>query len=292
MKYAYYPGCSLHTTAKEYDMSTRAISSELGIELIEIPEWICCGSTPAHNKNFLLSVCLPISNCIFAENEGLDILAPCASCYSRLKIANLEIKKDKSLLDRVNIAIDADYKGNIKILNPLQIFSLPDILKSISSKIKRNLSGLKIACYYGCLLSRPKEVSDIENIEHPEQMDNIIEAIDAKSVNWSHKTECCGATLAITQSNIAQRLTSEIIDAAKSSGADCIATACPLCQSNLDLGQPQNSNSSMPIFYFTQLVGLGLGISPLMLGLKHLVVLPFPLLISKGIIKRSEIGRG
>ncbi|MGA1825617.1 MAG: CoB--CoM heterodisulfide reductase iron-sulfur subunit B family protein [bacterium] len=291
MKFAYYPGCSLHSTAKEYDISTRVVCKELGIELQEIPDWICCGSTPAHNKDFLLSLALPISNCIWAEKEGLDIIAPCASCYSRLKISSLEVKKDRELLERVNMTIDADYQGKINILSPLQVFSDRQSLELIMPRIKRDLSSLKVACYYGCLFSRPKEVTGIEDVENPDQMDRIMESIGAESIDWSHKTECCGASLAITQSNICQRLVGEIMDAALYAKADCIAVACPLCQSNLDLRQQKGGKSSLPIFYITQLIGLALGISPSELGLRHLVILPHPLLLSKGIINRSEIWR-
>ncbi|MGA1869120.1 MAG: CoB--CoM heterodisulfide reductase iron-sulfur subunit B family protein [bacterium] len=291
MKYAYYPGCSLHTTAKEYDISTRVVCKELGVELQEIPEWVCCGSTPAHNKNFLLSMALPISNCLWAEKEGLAIVAPCASCYSRLKISNFEVKKDKELLERVNIIIDAEYQGSIKILSPLEVFSGTQMLESLLPRIKRDLSSLKVACYYGCLFSRPKEITQIEDVENPEQMDRIIESIGAQGVEWSHKTECCGASLAITQSAICKRLVSEITESALLAGADCIVVACPLCQSNLDLRQTQGERSPLPIFYITQLIGLALGLSPSELGLRHLVILPHPLLFSKGIIKRSELWR-
>ncbi|MBN2373637.1 CoB--CoM heterodisulfide reductase iron-sulfur subunit B family protein [bacterium] len=285
-KYAYYPGCSLHSVAKEYDLSMKAVCRALGIDLIEIPDWICCGSSPAHTTSHLLSLALPISNCIWAENQGLDIIAPCASCFSRLKIANLEIKKDGKIRQKVNRIIEEEYKGTVDILNPLQLFNRMDMHGEIKNLVKIDMSGIKVACYYGCLLSRPGDIAGEDDCEHPKKMDQIITTIGASTCDWQCKTECCGASLAITQPKVAFRLVCEVLNSAMENGADCIAVACPLCQSNLDMRQSEVSDHlgkdiHLPVVYFTQLIGLAIGINQEALGLKHLITAPFSLFEEK-----------
>jgi heterodisulfide reductase subunit B len=289
MKYAYYPGCSLHATAKEYNLSMRAVCNHIGIDLIEIPDWICCGSSPAHMTSHWLSLSLAIANCTWAEKQGLDIVAPCAACFSRLKVANLEVKKDTVLRKKVNHLINEEYEGKVEIINPLLLFNRLDVLGKIKNAIKRELSNLNVACYYGCLLSRPQEISREDNCEQPAKMDRIIASLKTTSCNWTCKTECCGASLAITQPNIALRLACDILNSALENGADCIAVACPLCQSNLDLRQPEISKKlghevRIPIVYFTQLIGLAMNLHEETIGLKHLVTAPFNLFEKKGLL--------
>lgn len=289
MKYAYYPGCSLHATAQEYNLSMRAVCNHLGIDLIEIPDWICCGSTPAHTTSQWLSLALAIANCTWAESHHLDIIAPCASCFSRLKVANLEVKRDAIVRKKVNGLIDEQYEGNVTILNPLHLFNRLDVQGQIKALLKRDLSSLKVACYYGCLLARPQEITGEENCEAPVKMDNIVSALGAATCNWPYKTECCGASLAITQPKVALRLACEILSSAQEHGADCIAVACPLCQSNLDLRQSEVSKElgreiRIPIVYFTQLIGLAMNLHEKAIGLKHLITEPFALLEEKGIL--------
>lgn len=286
IKYAYYPGCSLHSVAKEYDRSMQAVCKALHVKLMEIPDWICCGSTPAHTTSHLLSVALPIANCTWAEAQGLDIIAPCASCFSRLKTANQEIKSDESLRKTINSITETEYYGRPEVISPLNLFNRLDILARIKNYIKRPLTGLTVACYYGCLLSRPKEISEEYNSEMPVKMDRVISALGASVCNWQYKTECCGAGLAVTQPNVALRLTLEILKNAKENNADLIAVACPLCQSNLDMRQDEISkaldyNIEIPIIYFTQLIGLSLGIETGVLGFEHLITSPFQVLGKK-----------
>ncbi len=294
MKYAYYPGCSLQSVAKEYNFSMLSLFKSLKIELIEIPDWICCGSTPAHTTSPLLSLALAIANCTWAETQKLDIVAPCASCFSRLKIANLEIKKEKELHKKVNQILNEEYSGNPKILNPLNIFNRIDILARLRNSIKRDLSALKVACYYGCLLSRPKEISEEDNCEAPKKMDRILSTIGLSVCNWQCKTVCCGAGLSITQPNVAFRLVCEILTCAYENGANIIAVACPLCQSNLEMRQQKVSKYlgyelNIPVIYFTQLIGLAIGLKFDELGIEQLIVSPLSLLEEKCSINLSNI---
>ncbi len=286
MKYAYFPGCSLHSTAKEYGDSTEAVCRALGIELVEIPDWNCCGATSAHATNRELGVALPLRNLAKAETMGLDVVAPCAACFNRLKSADHAAKDDPGLIRSITEKSGLEYHGNIKILSLLEaIAQVPE--DEIKSHVKRELTGLKAACYYGCLLTRPPKVACFDDAENPTSMDGIMSAVGAEPVEWPYKNECCGASLALSKSDIVVKLTHDILSMAKRSGANCIVTACPLCQANLDTRQPQveakyGEQYGMPIFYFTQLLGVAFGLSDSDLGLKRLMVAPDAVLAGIG----------
>jgi len=278
MKYAYYPGCSLHSTASEYDISFRAVCRKMGIELLEMPKWICCGTTPAHSTSRLLSVSLPVKNMIIAERMNLDeIIIPCASCFSRFKFAQYEIEKDPDILYEVTKAIGEHFSNKLQVVHPLEVMLNKIGEEKIRSLITKDISGMKIACYYGCLLTRPPEVTKLDDCEYPMIMDRVLRAAGSQTVDWSYKTECCGASFSLTITEMVVRLTRKILQDAKDHGADAVAVACPLCHSNLDMRQSDiekeyNISLGLPIFFFTQLLGLAFGLSPETLALhKHLV---------------------
>ena len=282
MKYAYYPGCSLHSTASEYDLSTRAVCKELGIELEEIPDWNCCGATSAHSLNRRLSVALPLRNLAKAEAMGLDVVAPCAACFNRLKSADAAVKDNPELLESIGM----DYKGSVNVLSLLAAISQIDE-ETIKSHIKRELSGLKVASYYGCLLLRPPDLINFDDAENPQSLDKLMTAVGAEAVTWPYKTECCGASLSISKSDVVIKLTHDILSMAKRGGANCIVTACPLCQGNLDMRQADveakyGEKFDMPIFYFTQLMGMAFGLWAGNLGLNKLMVDPDAVLAEIG----------
>jgi heterodisulfide reductase subunit B len=286
MSYAFFPGCSMEGTAHDYQKSTVAVSKALGLELPEIPGWTCCGSTSAHQTDHLLSLALPAKNLVAAE--GKTVAVGCASCYSRLKTANYEIANDAQTRKTVATVVGKDYDGQTKILHMLEILAHDIGMKKIAETVKQPLKGLKVVTYYGCLLSRPPEVTKFDDPENPTLMDQVLEAAGATILEWPHKTECCGAGYSITDSSVVKKLTREILAMAKAAGADCIATACPLCQLNLDMRQKDTEKASgeafnLPVFYFTQLLGLAFGISRKDLGLRSLVVSPNKLLADHGI---------
>ncbi len=286
MRYAYFPGCSLHSTAKEYDESTRAVCRELGIELEEIPDWNCCGATSAHAVNRELSLALPLRNLAKAEAMGLDVMAPCAACFNRLKSADATAKDHPDLLKAVAEKSGISYQGKIGVLSLLKALDAVGV-DEIKSHVKRELAGLKPACYYGCLLLRPPDVTQFDDPENPTSMDNIVAALGAEPVDWPHKTECCGASFSISKSDIVVKLTHDILSAAKKNGANCIVTACPLCQGNLDMRQEQveakyGERYGMPVFYVTQLMGMAFGIPNSSLGLSRLMVNPDAVLAGVG----------
>ncbi len=289
MKLAFYPGCSLESSAKEYGDSTLLVARSLGIDLEEIPDWICCGSTPAHMSSKLLSVTLSAYNLIAARKIGAEaVVVSCASCYSRLKSANHEIRSDASVRAKVEKALGATYDGSIKVMHMLELVNKQIEEKGLEEKIRRRLKGLKVASYYGCLLVRPPEVMDFDDPEDPQMLDRLVEALGAEPVEWRYKVECCGAALAFSQSEIVLKLGGEILEDAKESGADLVLVACPLCHSNLDLRQRNiekytGLDLELPILYFTQLLGLALGYSAGKLGLGKHMISPIPVLKKRGI---------
>lgn len=284
MKYAYYPGCSLHSTAKEYDISTRAICRTLGIGLQEIPGWICCGASSAHMTSGLLSLALPVKNLILAKELGLDIAVCCAACYSRLRIANKALSSSRD--DRVN-AIDeivgSPYRGEVKVKHLLEIVTDEYGLDALREKVTKDFSGVRVAAYYGCLLVRPPDVVAFDDPENPTSMDELIAALGAEAVAWPLKTECCGGSLGLTRTDVVLKLCRDLLQMASDVGAEYIMVACPLCQSNLDLRQAQvnkryKTRFALPVLYFTQFIGLALGMEAKELALDKLIVSPRELL--------------
>lgn len=286
MSYAFFPGCSLEGTAWDFLKSTKAVARKLGIKMPEIEDWICCGATAAHQSDPLLSLALPAKNLLAAE--GNTVAVCCAACYSRLKTANHEISSDKLVRKRVAEVIGADYDGQTPVAHFLEILVNEFGLAKIAEAVSKPLKGLKVVSYYGCLLSRPPEVVKFDDPENPMLMDRVLKAAGAEVIDWPHKTECCGAGYGITDVAIVKQLSREILGMAKAAGADAIATACPLCQLNLDLRQGAIEEASgeqfdLPVFYFTQLLGLALGIERKSLGLRSMIVSPKELLDSRGI---------
>jgi heterodisulfide reductase subunit B len=287
MKYTFYPGCSLDATAKDFYTSTLAMSGRLGLELTELEDWICCGSTAAHNSDPLLADALPAQNLRAAQ--GQTVAVACASCYSRLKMANHHIASDAGVRAKVARVVGGDYDGLTPVRHLLEILGQDMERKEIAAAICRPLNGLKVACYYGCLLSRPPEVTQFDDAENPTLMDKLLETAGATVVDWPHKTECCGASFSITEPGLVIELTEKILSMAEEAGVDCIATACPLCQLNLDMRQKDveakyGRRYGLPIFYFTQLLGLALGCSAKEVSLERLIVDARPLLRCKGLL--------
>jgi heterodisulfide reductase subunit B2 len=278
MKIAYYPGCSLHSTAVEYDISTKKVCDVVGIELVEVKDWICCGSTPAHQYDELMSVALPAKNLALAAatSDNLkELCAPCSECYSRLRFAQQKLT-DANLRKNVEQVIDEKYPDDIKVSHMLDVIVEKVGTDLISKKTVKPLNEIKVACYYGCLMTRPPKVTDKERFENPTDMESVLEAIGAEPIDWNMKTFCCGASFALTQTDVVLELTKKILADAKSAGADIISVGCPLCHANLDGRQQQinkkfNTDFNIPIFYFTELMGIAFGIKAKELGvLKHI----------------------
>ena len=290
MKYGYYPGCSLLSTAVEYARSAEGVLARLGVELEEVDDWVCCGATAAHATSHLLSVALPAISCAAAEEQGNDILTLCSACYNRLKQVNQELKDDPELLAQTNEIIEEDYRASIRVLHLTELLTREIGLDAIASQVRMPLEGLKVACYYGCLIARLPEELQIDRPEYPMMVDDVLRAVGAEPIDWPHKTACCGAALTLARQNIVVRLSGQVIDSAKERGADVLAVVCPLCQTNLDMYQSnlegmENTQLGIPVLFFTQLIGLAMGLEPKQICLKKVIVDPMPVLAEKGFIE-------
>ena len=279
MKYASYPGCAAHSTARDMYESTNAVADSLDIELVEIDGWTCCGATAGHQTDHTLAVSLPGANLMMAQDMNMDVVVSCAACYNRMKYANHQITNSDEIRKRTADVLGQDYDGSVNVRHLVEVL-LEDIgVERIAEKVKHSLNGLKVACYYGCLLVRPHEVTNFDDPENPTSLDRLVNAMGGEALDWPHKVECCGGVLAVTKTDVVVQLANKIIGMAKDAGADCIAVACPLCQSNLDLRQLDiksklGTQYDIPVLYITQLLGLCLGKSPDELGMGKLVVSP------------------
>lgn len=296
MRMAYYPGCSLEGVGIEYNLSMKAVAKHVGLELWEIPDWCCCGSSPGHNTNHLLGLALPARNLAIAEKEGLDVAVPCAACYSRMKAASLAVRQSESMKQKIAEIIEMDIQGTVQIRNVLDVMINVVGLSAIQEKVVKPLTGLKVASYYGCLLVRPPEIAEFDDVENPMSMDQIVESLGGTPVDWAYKVECCGAGLTSTMPKAAIPMVHNILQNAYENGADCIAVACPMCFVNLDMHQADakkkfGAEYSLPIFYITELMGVAFGYAPKDLGLGKHFVNPMPLIDSKEILRHPSARR-
>jgi heterodisulfide reductase subunit B len=280
----------METGGIEYAISSDAIAEALGIDFLEVPDWNCCGASSAHMTDHLLSLALPARIMALAETLPVtEIVAPCAACHARMAAVEYELGRDNDLKQKVNSLLERPYTGKVKLKYYIDVFSNPDTLSQIEKSVKKPLEGLKVACYYGCLFVKPpKMVNFIDDPENPQSMDNIIRALGAEPIPWPYKTECCGASLGVTDEDLCNKLCNDILRFARDAGADCISAACPLCQANLDMRQvtvekKYGISYRMPIPFFTQLIGLALGINPNSLGMKKLFVDPARMLKKLGV---------
>lgn len=285
MKYAYYPGCSSHSTARDMHESAAAVVRALGIELVEIDGWSCCGATAAHQTDRVLAASLPAANLLLAKQMGLDTVVTCAACYNRMKVANHEVSTSPDMQKKVADAVGSYYDGSVAVRHLIEVL-LEDVgIEKLRQSFVKSLAGLKVAAYYGCLLVRPHDITNFDDAENPTSLDRLVEAMGGLSVDWPCKVDCCGGGLNLTRTDMVVKLSGSIIDMAVAAGADCIAVACPMCQASLDLRQSDMQKQfgrryEMPIVYVTQLLGLCLGIPPRELGFNRLMVSPSAVLQS------------
>lgn len=287
----YYPGCSGQGTSRDYDMSCREVCRALGVSLLEIPDWTCCGSTPVHTVDTALSAAVCSRNFAQAESAGLDhVVTPCPACLKNLRNSLLHME-DPVVRKQVDILTGRPLKRAHSVRSVLQLLSEDVGLAAIRQRVTRPLTGLKAVCYYGCLMNRPAASMKFDDPENPMSMDRIMEALGATVLPYPLKVECCGASSAVPFNKVVTRLTGRLLDAAASLGADVVVTACPICQMNLDLrqGQVNRANKTkhvLPAPYFTQLMGWAFGMSAKDLGLSKLAVSVLPAL------DRAEAGQG
>jgi heterodisulfide reductase subunit B len=278
MKVSYYPGCSLEGTAADYAASIAGVAPLLGLELAELEDWNCCGASAAHSLNHQLALELPSRNLALAQKAGRDVVVPCALCFNRLKAAEKALERPGE-----------GQPGGIKIWDLLDFLTQKDWLAALSKKVVRPLAGLRVVGYYGCLAARPPKVTDKDNWENPQNLERLLSILGAEPPDWSYKTDCCGAGLAVARPDIIDTLVSRLYDRALAAGAEAFVVSCQMCQANLDMTQRRISKKLgkdyyLPVFYFTELIGLALGHPEVKKWLAGHLVDPLPLLREKGLL--------
>jgi len=280
-RYAYYPGCSLETMAAAYHVSSMEVAHKLGIELEEMEDWNCCGATAYSHVDELLATVLCARNLAIAEKQGLNIVAPCNACYKNLWTTNAALKRDADLAEHMNFALEADdlhYDGGVSVSHVMDVFATDEALEKIRAKANDRIKGLRVAPYYGCQIVRPRRPGlELSDIDDPRYFEDLLTAAGAAPVRYPYRLRCCGAALMVTNRRAAAQMVRDLLQSAVDSGAEVIATACPLCQTNLECYQADvnrlcGTDFDMPIVYFTQLLGLALGVGVKRLGIgKELV---------------------
>lgn len=273
----YYPGCALHGSSNDYEASVRSCMKKLQVGLKELDDWICCGATAAHNINKKLATALPARNLAIAERDGIgEVLAPCPMCSMELLQVRNKLRESESLREEMSGIVESPVSGKTEVVNLIQVFQQIGIERIASAAVK-TLSDYRPACYYGCLLTRPPKDLQFDDCEQPSSMENLLQSLGAKPVDWNNKTECCGAGLTLADEETIVSLSGKILRNAEDHGANCMVAACPMCHVNLDMKQSaiekkQGKPLKLPVYYLSDLVGLALGLSAKELLLdKHFV---------------------
>ena len=277
-RYAFYPGCTLHSTGLEYGRSTAAVCRALNLELVEIDDWNCCGASSAHSLDRELADALPARDILQAQTIGCDVAVPCAACYGRLSSSYRRLEQNAAFRERMEALAGRRFEGHARPRSLLEIV-LSDIPEEeIKASVRRRLTGLRPVAYYGCLLLRPPEIAGgWDDTEHPVRLNGLMDALGAAAQPWTYATDCCGASMTLNRSDLVIELVGRLVEGAEEAGANCIVTACPLCQANLD-GRQGGRRERMPVFYFTELLGLALGIEEIPKLFARHIVDPRPIL--------------
>ncbi len=289
MDIAFYPGCSLHGIAREYGRSAGLVCRRLGIRLVEVEDWNCCGATAVHSLDRELALGLSARNLSIVNRMGLTrVVTPCAGCFSRMKGCCHELNRSTETRETMEKRIGAPLSKLPEVNHLLQVLVETAGMKRLAGAVSRPLEALRLAAYYGCLLTRPRAVVCFDDPEQPTSMDRLLQAMGADTVRWSHKAECCGGGFAASETGIVIDLGGQVLEAARQAGADALVVACPMCQVNLDTRQraieeARGVRYNLPVIYFTQLMGMAYGFSPRQMGLDRLLVSPLPLLRRAGL---------
>ena len=287
MRYAYYPGCSLEGISTEYDESMRSLFKRLDVAIEDLPDWICCGTLAAPSLSRLLGVATPLWNVARARQFGYDrLIAQCSACLYHFKKASKEVAENAGLRADAEAVLEMPLNGLPPTIHPLELLCTDGFESRIRPMVQRDLSGLKVVCYYGCHISRPAPVMQFDDPENPQSMDRLMSWVGVQALDWPGKVDCCGAHFSLIKPGIVVDLCRRLFEAALEAGADAIVVACPMCHANLDtrqqeiaaqLGKPLN----VPVLYFSQVLGYALGLSSNELGFKRHIVDPIPLMLAK-----------
>jgi heterodisulfide reductase subunit B2 len=286
---AFYPGCALQAMSWDYRESIKTIASALALELRELPDWTCCGATAAHSLVERMSIALPLRNLLTAAKLGLDLAVACPMCFKRLAYTRLKVFQK-----RTGTTTGPSFRTHV--LDLARLLASDELLERIRNQVRNPLTGLKVVSFYGCQVVRPPKITGHDDYENPQHLDRLVATVGAHAVDWSFKATCCGASMGIPRRDIGRTLIATLLRQAYASGAQAIVTCCPLCQSNLDLYQPElrrqddllGRHAPLPILYYTELLGMAFGLGAVRLGLKSHLIDPTPLMSS---VRQHELGR-
>jgi heterodisulfide reductase subunit B2 len=271
---AYYPGCALQSMSWDYRESIKRVAAALDIRLIELEEWTCCGATAAHSLDEHMSVMLPARNLAGAEALALDLAVACPMCFKRLALS-------RKLLQQKRVNHPWDLQLDHGVFDLARFLAADEMLERIRQRVVRPLSALQVVCYYGCQVVRPPKITGYTDYENPQHLDRLVGVLGASAIDWSHKATCCGASMGIPRKEIGLSLVGKLLAAAHASGAQAIVVCCPLCQSNLDLYQPELRERhgwewQLPILYYTELIGIAFDLKSIEPGLAGHLIDPRP----------------
>ncbi len=291
MKLTYYPGCTLYTTGRSLDECARKAAQRVGFQLEEMPSWTCCGAIFNTNTDDLAAQVGPVRNLARASCLGGKLVTLCAACYNVLKRANNQLNAGggETTRDRLLEFIDEPFEQPVSVVHYLEVLKNDIGWEQVAARVVKRLEGLRVASYYGCLMVRPKEVLDFDDPDNPVVMDELAAALGAEPVDFDFKTECCGGYLVVNQRAAAVECSRRVVENITQNGADLVVTTCPLCQYNLDVLQPDMARvapgfKSIPVLYFTQLLGLAMGLEEEDLALDYNTTDARPVLKEKGFL--------
>jgi len=293
MKLLYYPGCTLKTSAKNLERSAFAIMEALGHEMVEMEDWNCCGVVASLTDDDLMHHLAPLRSLIHVEDAGENrVVTLCDMCCNTLKQTNLRVKEIPDDLETLNLFMDRenDYKGTVEVLHFLEFLRDEVGFDVIKKKVKHPLKGMKIMPYYGCMLLRPREVA-IDDAEEPTILDDLLSALGAEVVDNPFKIECCGSYHTVENKEMVSKRAHRITNFATERDSDAMVLSCPLCKFNIDERGKEAEKmfkgyKQIPVYYYTQLIAIALGLDPKVCGFEEHVVDPLLLLKKKGVIQK------
>jgi heterodisulfide reductase subunit B len=289
MNYLYFPGCTLYTKAKNFDQTARNCSLLLGFELVELPNWTCCGATFPLATDNLMALLPPARILARAKEQGEVLTTLCAICFNVIKRTNHLLQKDGEKREKINQFIEMNYQGDLKVLHYLEILKQEIGFPTLQEKVKKPLNELQAAPYYGCMLLRPFEEMGFDDKERPTLFEEFLSALGARPIDFPYKIECCGSFQSVGTPEVATECAYRILTSAMRQGAEVVVSTCPLCTFNLDQKQSDILKDhldfkTIPVLYFTQLLGVAMGLDPQTLGFEQNAVDPIPLLKRKGLV--------
>jgi heterodisulfide reductase subunit B2 len=281
---AFYPGCTAHSTGLEYSMSLHAILERLDVSLVEMDGWNCCGAAAAHSVDTLLGLALPARNIAIAQKSDLPLSVPCAGCFNALKRAEVALSTEGKMKDDLEEVVGFTYDDSLEINAMIDVIMSTVGLEAVSATVEKPLRDLRVACYYGCALVRRPETTGMGDHENPRFMEDLVTCLGGTPLEWSYKTDCCGADLALTHAGMVGQLVDKITGSAREAGADCLMCSCGLCQLNVEMRQSGDSNGKIPVFYFSELMGIAMDLPGRKKWWKKHFVNPLPLLEKRAML--------